>query len=246
MSLLHVYGLTHLEEWKWDSRANRYEQLQIPVHALPQKASPEPISSTPTDSAVETHSVTQTLDPSAEPSSEAGRVRIKTDTQPSGDTVSPVPEPTSTPQDMRPDRNSSPPMNDEPVPVTTNPPQSLPSVIVHPASNSSQSNSVPTQQTTEVTSSATVRSPPPPPPSQATPVITLGSQASVPPPQVGTSSGESIYRTIMNRIAILELNATLHARYVEEHSVGVRELLKRLTEEVGRLEGIVRFSEYRT
>ena len=39
---------------------------------------------------------------------------------------------------------------------------------------------------------------------------------------------------------MLELNATLHARYVEEHTVGVRELLKRLTEEVGRLEGIVR------
>jgi len=39
---------------------------------------------------------------------------------------------------------------------------------------------------------------------------------------------------------MVELNATLHARYVEEHTVGVRELLKRLTEEVGRLEGIVR------
>ena len=46
---------------------------------------------------------------------------------------------------------------------------------------------------------------------------------------------------------MLELNATLHARYVEESTVGVRELLKRLTEEVGRLEGMVRqFSECRT
>jgi len=39
---------------------------------------------------------------------------------------------------------------------------------------------------------------------------------------------------------MLELNATLHARYVEEQTAGVREVLKRLTEEVGRLEGIVR------
>lgn len=38
---------------------------------------------------------------------------------------------------------------------------------------------------------------------------------------------------------MLEHNATLRARYVEEHTVGVREVLKRLTEEVGRLEGIV-------
>jgi hypothetical protein len=201
VSLLRVYGLTHLEEWKWDSRENRYEQLEIPAHALPQKADAEPVSSTPVDAAVETQQATETLDPSAEPSLEAGRVRTKTDTQPSGDTVSPAPEPTSTPQDTRPDASSSPPVNTEPVPVTaTSPSQSSPSVIAHPASSSSQSTSVPTQQATEVTSSVTARSSPPPPPSQATPVISLGSQALVPPPQTSTSGGESIYRTIMNRI----------------------------------------------
>ena len=48
----------------------------------------------------------------------------------------------------------------------------------------------------------------------------------------------------MKRITALELNATLHARYIEEHTVGVRELLKRLTEEVGRLDGIVRRLRY--
>ena len=247
VSLLRVFGLTHLEEWKWDSRANRYEQLQVPAQAPPQKANAEPISSILADTVEETHSVTQTLDLPAEPSFDAGRTRIQTDTQPSGDTVSHVPETTSTPQDTRPDTSPSPPVNTKPVPATaTDPPQSSPSVLAHPASNSSRSASVPTQQTTEVTSSVTVRSPPPPPPSQATPVVSLGSQALVPPPQASTSGGESIYRTIMNRIAILELNATLRARYVEEHTVGVREVLKRLTEEVGRLEGIVRLSEHRT
>lgn len=52
-------------------------------------------------------------------------------------------------------------------------------------------------------------------------------------------SGESIYRTIMNRLTILEANHTLYARYVEEQTAGVREVLRKLNEEVGRLESIV-------
>jgi hypothetical protein len=50
---------------------------------------------------------------------------------------------------------------------------------------------------------------------------------------------ESIYRTIMNRLTALEANHTLYARYVEEQTAGVREVLRRLGEDVGRLEGIV-------
>ncbi|CCM03729.1 uncharacterized protein FIBRA_05875 [Fibroporia radiculosa] len=56
-----------------------------------------------------------------------------------------------------------------------------------------------------------------------------------PPPVTG---GESIYRTIMNRLTALEANTTLYARYVEEQTAGVRELLTRLGEDIGRLEGI--------
>lgn len=61
----------------------------------------------------------------------------------------------------------------------------------------------------------------------------------VPPPTMG---GESIYRTIMNRLTALEANNTLYARYVEEQTAGVRDMLKRFGEEVGRLEGIVSLS----
>jgi hypothetical protein len=43
----------------------------------------------------------------------------------------------------------------------------------------------------------------------------------------------------MNRLTALELNHTLHARYVEQQTSGVREMLRRLGEDVGRLEGIV-------
>ena len=52
-------------------------------------------------------------------------------------------------------------------------------------------------------------------------------------------SGESIYRTIMNRLAMLETNTTLYQMYVEEQTLQVREALRRLEEDVGRLEGIV-------
>ena len=59
----------------------------------------------------------------------------------------------------------------------------------------------------------------------------------------GQWSGESIYRTIMNRLTILEANHTLYARYVEEQTAGVREVLRKLNEEVGRLESIVSVHE---
>ncbi|OSX57218.1 hypothetical protein POSPLADRAFT_1123186, partial [Postia placenta MAD-698-R-SB12] len=62
-------------------------------------------------------------------------------------------------------------------------------------------------------------------------------QVSPHPPQMATG-GESIYRTIMNRLTALEGNTTLYARYVEEQTTGVREVLRRLGEDVGRLEGI--------
>jgi hypothetical protein len=229
VSLLRVYGLTHLEEWKWDSsRANRYEQLA-------QEANPDPTSSTIVE-VVDAIPVSQTFDLAADLLLDPEHVKTKTDTQPS---VDPIPEHTTIPQDAGIDKSSSPSADAESTPITSNSSQSS-SVVSHspPDASTLQSTSDPIPQTTEVTPSVTVRSPSPAPPSQATPVISLGSQIMIPPPQAG--GGESIYRKIMNKIAVLELNATWHARYVEEHAIGVREVLKRLTEEVGRLEGIVR------
>lgn len=42
----------------------------------------------------------------------------------------------------------------------------------------------------------------------------------------------------MNRLTALEANQTLYTRYVEEQTNGIREMLRRLGEDVGRLEGI--------
>ena len=44
----------------------------------------------------------------------------------------------------------------------------------------------------------------------------------------------------MNRLSALEANTTLYARYVEEQTSAMREMLRRLSEDVGRLEGIGR------
>lgn len=52
--------------------------------------------------------------------------------------------------------------------------------------------------------------------------------------------GDSIYRTITNRLTQLEANSTLVMRFVEQQTLSIREALRRLEEDVGRLDGIVR------
>jgi hypothetical protein len=44
----------------------------------------------------------------------------------------------------------------------------------------------------------------------------------------------------MNRLSALEANTTLYARYVEEQTSTMRAMLRRLSEDVGRLEGLGR------
>ncbi|KAF9478205.1 hypothetical protein BDN70DRAFT_880260 [Pholiota conissans] len=62
----------------------------------------------------------------------------------------------------------------------------------------------------------------------------------VPPPPPVTKGGESIYRTILNRLSEVEINQTLYMRYIEQQNMAVRDVIKRLGEDVGRLEGITR------
>ena len=59
------------------------------------------------------------------------------------------------------------------------------------------------------------------------------------PPAV--KGGESIYRTILNRLAEVENNHTLYMRYIEQQNLAVRDVIKKLGEDVGRLDGIVSF-----
>jgi hypothetical protein len=43
----------------------------------------------------------------------------------------------------------------------------------------------------------------------------------------------------MNRLTALEANHTLYTRYIEQQNSAIRDVIKRLSEDVGRLEGIV-------
>jgi hypothetical protein len=75
--------------------------------------------------------------------------------------------------------------------------------------------------------------------SSSTGSSTISQSLTVVTPIPPSSSGESIYRTIMNRLTALETNTSLYARFVEDHTANVREMLRKLSEEVGRLEGLV-------
>ncbi|KAJ3768476.1 hypothetical protein FB446DRAFT_650363 [Lentinula raphanica] len=47
---------------------------------------------------------------------------------------------------------------------------------------------------------------------------------------------------IMNRLSAVEANHTLYVRYVEQQTSSVREMIRQLSEDDGRLEGIVSIS----
>ncbi|KIO28852.1 hypothetical protein M407DRAFT_21931 [Tulasnella calospora MUT 4182] len=59
---------------------------------------------------------------------------------------------------------------------------------------------------------------------------------SAPTPIFHPGGGESIYRTIMNRLHVLEMNSTLGIRYVEEQTRSLRDVVRKLEEDLGRLD----------
>ncbi|KDR82555.1 hypothetical protein GALMADRAFT_206395 [Galerina marginata CBS 339.88] len=302
VSLLRVYGLTHLEEWKWDTweAESRSKQAELqrkrqPVisvdvpEARVADASMEEASSTtpdgndttqirsddrPPSSQAQVASVTPpsdpndskpqpqpTIPPSTHHDTTDGRLQPKppsyTNTNAalvhhSTDTFVSIPSPpdqasnipkASTSESSSPSTSPSSSKASASVSssATTPDPASTTSNINAPVSstsNSSQSSSIPNSSTPVPTptptiilstSSAINVVPVPPPPPPLPPAI-----------KATTGGGESIYRTIMNRLAEVELNQTLYMRYIEQQNVAVREVIKRLGEDVGRLEGISR------
>ena len=92
---------------------------------------------------------------------------------------------------------------------------------------SSHSSPLPTISTTMATVAG---------PSSPSVAVTQATSIAAPPTTRGV---ESIYSTIMNRLTALESNHTLYTRYIDQQNSAIREVLKRLGEDVGRLEGIV-------
>ncbi|KAI0754471.1 UNC-like C-terminal-domain-containing protein [Daedaleopsis nitida] len=271
VSLLRVYGLTHLEEWQWDtweaeSRAKRsVEEANSPVDLVAEP--PEPARS-PDSTDVEDGSIASIPLNTGLPGAATISMPITSDILKSlnydissrsvsldtSRTSNPVhdhgeavasPTKTHTPNDESPQAS---------VPHDTlyNTHVSLSTASSHahspasdshsPASSSSSvsidshhqhSDSVSGSHSHSHSSSPSLRA------SSATPNVsslsTISPAYSAPPISTG---GESIYRTIMNRLTALEHNTTLYTRYVEEQTAGMRDILRRLTEDLGRLDGI--------
>lgn len=298
LSLLRVYGLTHLEHWKWEqweaeSGARRalesapISQPEIIVESTfapavswtdlpePPKHNARPLPAESTSTSQEEQSETAVPAPSSDSTHEPAAVEASLQTSssttdsssehPGGESDSsrpssspktaPVPEITSetsldtsndnirqhntdtslyttiTSSEARP--SSSVSLSDSISPLSN----SSTSTSYLPSSGSSQSS--PTSVSSSANQSAHVTRPT----TSASAAITTVTQSLsvVPhaPAPAPATSGESIYRTIMNRLTALESNSSLYARFVEEHAASVREMLRRLGEDVGRLEGIV-------
>ncbi|KAI0345559.1 hypothetical protein BDW22DRAFT_886662 [Trametopsis cervina] len=299
LSILRVYGLTHLEHWKWDlweseSRARRaVEGIVVPAEVSQEP--PQPVKRTDPDTAAGHPSTGATNHPGehptsvpsaqTEPHSEAATsvasshtthspVHVSGEPSPalagaeqtegvpsvttvirttgytatisgsSDHTVNPHPLPASqthildTTHDSErrhitdslynsitiaqaPSSHSvSLSLSAPASPVSSQNPSffshssAVSSVSINQAASSDRSTSTPSASTT-LSQSLTIASHTPP-----------------------SSGGESIYRTIMNRLTALETNTSLYARFVEDHTANVRDMLRKLGEDVGRLEGL--------
>ncbi|KIJ59034.1 hypothetical protein HYDPIDRAFT_118855 [Hydnomerulius pinastri MD-312] len=247
VSLLRVYGLTHLEQWKWDMweaesrqrlqeagvhqpliEANDVPSVEAPgedLNAFMDKLESGPIHASTASSAAESASTAGQK--TAQSSSSA---HSQTRRKPPSSVVPEVPvsdaeqysPPTTASSSVAEAMSSlasimSPPPSASPTPSTDN----------HSHPHNADTPSVATASTQPMSLSITQQA-------------AHASTPSALPPLQSPGSGESIYRTIMNRLTVLEANHTLYARYVEEQTAGVREVLRKLGEEVGRLEGIGR------
>ncbi|KAJ3829337.1 UNC-like C-terminal-domain-containing protein [Lentinula raphanica] len=238
ISLLRVYGLTHLEEWKWEmweaeSRAKREELSESPLHVpVAVDSSLNPPSSVIPEvySIPAVNPIAMPVSPSHnDPSTFEDAKRDSAQTIPTTQrTLAPFAWEqfsTSSANEI-PISNANHETMNEPPSGTSSPStsQSLPlSVNTSPVAPSDKASTTSTQTLTTSSVSSPVTSP--------------THQVHSPPP---ASGGESIYRNIMNRLTAVEANHTLYVRYVEEQTSSVREMIRRLSEDVGRLDGIAK------
>ncbi|KAF7374470.1 SUN domain-containing protein [Mycena sanguinolenta] len=238
ISLLRVYGLTHLEEYKWEiweqeSRA----RAQQAVPSLPtEEPEPEPA---PVPNPVRIPaSYAEFLD-AASTDSEEPLTGAEQPSQNAWDADTGFDEVLPPPATSEP----SEPIDTSSTTSTTSEATSTdgssttqesgaasdsapPSAASAPSNDAPAANGIPS--TTASTTASTVSA------SNGNTGSALSTTSLVPAP----AGGESIYRIIMNRLTALEANHTLYARYVEEHTSAVREMLRRVGEDLGRAEGV--------
>ncbi|KAK0222162.1 UNC-like C-terminal-domain-containing protein [Armillaria fumosa] len=253
ISLLRVYGLTHLEQWKWDVWEAEYRAKHEEMRSLPAPATdePEPVQAPdaatmgkiPTTNTVEPG--IQTIDLGPIPESSYSSLAFGPATPESTTKFASAQITASTTESRRHESQDS--HESDPHSTDVHITQLSSSAVPPPASTSFTDSASVSMQTSvavspsldtgrHVSSTATSSSPS----HSATTIVTASGSNNlpVPPPMPPATGGESIYRTIMNRLTALEGNHTLYVRYVEEQTTGVREVLRRLGEDVGRLDGL--------
>ncbi|KAG2126550.1 UNC-like C-terminal-domain-containing protein [Suillus clintonianus] len=273
VSLLRVYGLTHLEQWKWDIWEEESHALaRAQVQAFSSIAEPLPISSGgselnkfmdelearnipstyPLDAAHPTIKAPSTSHTSLSNSRASNAVNRTSSSLSSSCQTKASGRPQAavsssaiilTDSAIMQQPTSSPPSKLKSVSSSeTSTTSSLDTSVSSVSSNESSSAHSPDLISPEVPHTSSIEtslSQSSPSPSHHVPSANTMSTALPTPPLVG-SSGESIYRTIMTRLTLLEANHSLYARYVEEQTAGVREVLRRLGEDAGRLESVSR------
>ena len=241
VSLLRVYGLTHLEQWKWEAWEEESRARIAGSSALPASSSADPTkvaedpqaaataneqasSSDSTDRSGRGPRTPQTtaLPSTTEVSVSATSSATTSSTSPSSPSGSPTSQSVPT---TAAGNDSNAQSTDGPQPTSSVSLTSEGSSVSKPPGEQADDSTTTSSITTTITASQNVQ--------------TGVNSVSLAPP-LAAATGESIYRTIMNRLTALEANQTLYIRYFEDQAAGVREVLRRLTEDVGRLQALVR------
>ncbi|KAL1677199.1 UNC-like C-terminal-domain-containing protein [Schizophyllum commune] len=239
VSLLRVYGLTHLEQWKWEAWEEESRARIAGSSALPASSSADPTKVAEEPQAAATANEQASSSDSTDRSGRGPRT-LQTTALPSTTEVSVSATSSATTSSTSPSSPSGSPTSQS-VPTTaagndsnaqsTDGPQPTSSVsltsegssISKPPGEQADDSTTTSSITTTITASQNVQ--------------TGVNSVSLAPP-LAAATGESIYRTIMNRLTALEANQTLYIRYFEDQAAGVREVLRRLTEDVGRLQAL--------
>lgn len=242
MSLLRVYGLTQMEEWKYDVWVAEWEAMYggtYNIAATPTissgamdtvPGSPETIKEVETDDRTKVSSAHGTTAETAseQPIASFAITIDDSHTQtPSPSIVDISPQTArSVPEQTVQATHTDPSSQDQPTKGPFQPPAiqtDCPAdFILIDTSNGNVSDSTHSSngtkaQTTKVT-------------------VTTTTSVAVVPTALG---GESVYRMILNRLSNLEGNQTLYARYVEDQARSANDRLRILEEEVGRLGALV-------
>ncbi|KAL5501837.1 hypothetical protein ACEPAH_9098 [Sanghuangporus vaninii] len=274
VSLLRVYGLTHLEHWKWEEweveyRSKNEGSIRSIAATSAAVAGDRERSIKATSELQETRSTEE-----SESRSDSSHSERTTTSVPLAETDEPYQKGATSTSSFRPDSSSLTnevsksfeefsKLSSSERPDTQSLPVSSPSAeSIDPLESSSSTDSstgadsllssLPSESASQpessvlsydhsssVSSGDASRNPDSSITSvvSSTPMPTIVPHESRAVPAV-TSTGESIYRTIMTRLSVLEVNSTLYLRYVEEQTRFLRDALTRLEEDVGRLEGL--------